>query len=277
MNRISGRTVAFPSNIKTITWNANGGTGGTTWQRIVGDVIGNPMPNANKTGNTSVGWFNTSSATGGTRVKPLTIMPNSNTTYWARWPIWHADRNYVGFWPGTINTYTQTIGTTSTGFQFSTRVSEARTAWNSVLGMSIGTGTSSSAQIRVYGGSRVNLAAFLNIQPYNLEWEGMTDPATETLEGTLSVNGSTRTVYRFSGQSYVYIVEISTGTTWSQENINLTKNTVTHELGHALGYRGHSPWGSANEQDVMWYIVHSDYTLKTNEKRHLRQIYDRYR
>jgi len=279
VTRISGRTIAFPSNIKTITWNANGGTGGTTWQRIVGDVIGNPMPNVNITGDTSVGWFPTSSVTGGTRVTPLTIMPNSNTTYWARWPIWHdAETSYVGFWPGSINTYTQTLGSVSGGFQFTTRATEARTAWGNALGISISnTGTSSSAKIPMYGGTKAGIATFLNKAIGEIDWSGAAYPPTKTAVNVFVAMGFIRTVYQYSGQSRIFIVERTSGANWSQDDINRTKKTTTHELGHALGYSYHPARVTANNQDVMWYANHASYTLKANEKRHLRQIYDLYR
>lgn len=52
-----------------------------------------------------------------------------------------------------------------------------------------------------------------------------------------------------------------------------TRNIITHELGHGLGYIGHSP----TPTDVMYMYVHSSYTLKTAEKNYIRQIYHLYR
>jgi len=68
----------------TITWNANGGSGGTSQNRVPGTSMGS-LPTPTRSGYTFIGWFNTSASTGGTQITLSTIVPSSNTTYWARW------------------------------------------------------------------------------------------------------------------------------------------------------------------------------------------------
>ncbi|MBQ7604394.1 MAG: matrixin family metalloprotease [Clostridia bacterium] len=53
-------------------------------------------------------------------------------------------------------------------------------------------------------------------------------------------------------------------------NSDACKNVCTHELGHAVGFFGHSSSSSA----VMYYASHDGFTLKTAEKAHLQQIYN---
>lgn len=50
------------------------------------------------------------------------------------------------------------------------------------------------------------------------------------------------------------------------------ENVLIHELGHALGYAGHSE----NNADVMFKDANGSTTLSANETNHLKQIYDRY-
>jgi predicted Zn-dependent protease len=51
---------------------------------------------------------------------------------------------------------------------------------------------------------------------------------------------------------------------------NQQKNVATHEIGHALGYYGHS----VRTADVMHAYNKSEYTLTDREIAHLLQIYE---
>jgi len=68
-----------------ITWNANGGSGGTTWTRPSNTQLGSLPANPSRTDHTFQGWFTTQS--GGTQVTAETWVLNANptVTYWARW------------------------------------------------------------------------------------------------------------------------------------------------------------------------------------------------
>jgi len=276
-NRTSGRNISDPT-IRTITWNGNGGTNPTQWQRIQGHAIG-ILPTASWTNHTFDGWFNTASLGGGTQTTATTITPNSNVTYWARWWIWHSDANTVAFWPGTgaIHARAYELGTVSGGFNFGTRVAEARTAWAGNLGRTINAGgTTATAHILAFGGTRTEIERrHGNFAPL---WAGVAVTRVRNpAERTIVINGINRTIHQRSGQAEVYVVQRWTGATWTQDQINRTRQVTVHELGHALGYSGHSPNLTANNQDVMWATNTPHFALRPNEIRHLAQVYARHR
>jgi len=72
----------------TLTFDGNGGTTDTqSLIRIPGTAMGDPLPQATRHGYVFAGWFPTPEATGGTRLANSTLVPNTSTTYYARWII----------------------------------------------------------------------------------------------------------------------------------------------------------------------------------------------
>jgi len=104
-------------------------------------------------------------------------------------------------------------------------------------------------------------------------WAGWAVEGSRTRAGTVSGNGVNRGIYRLSGQSRFFVVERVNAATWSADNVNRTRNTTTHEMGHSLGYWGHAP-GSA---DVMFRSNHARHVLGSDEARYLRIIYGHFR
>jgi predicted Zn-dependent protease len=71
-------------------------------------------------------------------------------------------------------------------------------------------------------------------------------------------------VYKQLSGSKACVVQISGRTT------NQYKKTMTHEIGHLLGWSGHS----SNSNDIMYSSGSSITTLTLRDKNHLSQIYD---
>jgi len=165
----------------------------------------------------------------------------------------------------------------------------ARTAWSNALGISFTpVGNMYSANIRAYGGRRTEVQDRVRQRegPYlpidhrygvHLNQTGSGGIA----EGSVRAGGVERSVFRLtgSGTSAEIIAVFSDSGSWlttDARNIQFATMTSMHELGHALGYLGHSP----NANDVMRGappMFSPNETLRPAEIEHLRQIYRRFR
>ena len=67
----------------TVTFNANGGSGGTTRQVESGKAVGT-LPSTSRSGYTFNGWY--TAASGGTKISASTTV-TADVTYWAQWTI----------------------------------------------------------------------------------------------------------------------------------------------------------------------------------------------
>ena len=83
----SSRTffIGNQSNV-TLTFNGNGGSPSSqTLTRTAGTTMGTMPTQPTRSDHIFAGWFNTSALTGGTEFTSSSTVPNSSTTYWARW------------------------------------------------------------------------------------------------------------------------------------------------------------------------------------------------
>ena len=225
-----------------------------------------------------------------------TLNTNHNRQRWWIGYIWHYGRNYednwVAFWDGTINIRVESVlpETHPAGFNFTQRMDTARDAWGSALGITFNdVANRADANIRVYAGCRFEIEDRIEWHlPLTLFEYGQASPPPEQdssfsgrvrgreQAGTIQAGGATRDVYRFFGTGDgAAVIFVFTGST---RHTNLATFTAMHELGHALGYQGHSP----NNNDIMrrtapFFSANPNETLQPAEIEHLRQIYRTFR
>lgn len=124
------------------------------------------------------------------------------------------------------------------------------------------TSTAVSSSIRFYGGTVAQIEAQTDLT-YISGTTGRTVFRGSYEEGTWIYNGTAIAGWVITGVDG-YIVDSGTANT-----INKNKNTCTHELGHALGWRGHS----SNSQDIMYSAISEVTTLTQRDIDHLWQVY----
>jgi len=191
-----------------------------------------------------------------------------------RWLIWHSDSHEVSFWQGAIGVHSITVGTVSAGFQFHTQVTNARLDWGQAIGVPINLSLAPSlAQIRAFGGTRASMEFADGREPGWSTGIGGWAITPRTHHATIIGNGTVRQVNRTNGQASFFVIELSTAATWTAANREMSQMTTSHELGHNLGFHGHSNHAT----DVMFPSVHRHYRVNPTEGQHLRQIYRMFR
>ena len=176
-------------------------------------------------------------------------------SYWS-----DIESDIIGHWAESPTVYAENIDLNNTAFYFDEGVDSAIDQWNDLLGLSMTlVNNESSADIVVLGGTHQQLAARGHVLP-------------------IHSNGSTIFYYNVVGYyTYNNVIKLEAvinnariGIVSGSRPINEYKKTTTHEMGHALGYCGHS----AGTTDVMYYAGHASYNLKPNDYAHLQQVYN---
>ena len=223
-----------------------------------------------------------------------------NRQLWRIGHIFHIDaseadaQDYFSFWGGPrIYIQTVPVGPQPPGFNFSGRMDTARSAWSSAIGVTFQSTTNrDAANIRAYGGHRrdiqthIGRSASFRVRDFRY---GVTTGGgggwllDGSFRGTMQAGGVTRGVNRMIGTgSSGKIMAVFTdmgepAPVFNARSIWFATMTSMHELGHALGYNGHSP----NRSDVMYGTIEllqaPNVTLSPAEIEHLRQIYQRFR
>jgi len=214
--------------------------------------------------------FNGFIGTGGNVARTFIVNSNWSAAQPSNF-IWHSDADRVAFWPGAVNVYNRTLGAVAPTFNFNAQITHARNQWSNALGIPIGTATYANAQIQGFGGQRAAVDAFRGTGPST--WAGLAQWSWFN-HATISVAGRQRTVHRMA-TARIFTIDLPGWT--GESHRRMSTMITTHELGHALGWDGHPPRVAANDQDVMWWQAHQNYSLRQTEIRHLRQIYDFYR
>lgn len=270
---------------------ADGGTvSPQTVTVIPSAAIGNRLPTPIRDGYWFDGWFDAQNRL----VTAITIAPEEATTFTARWSngvIWHSDSVAVGFWPNEIiNVYIAPItqpeqGTVSTSFQWDTWAREAINTWQEALFVDIDiVSTPANAQIRMHGGDRERFERREERDFHGRHGVAFLNDEHMPVVGTVFVNGFNREIRRMVVPTDVLIFSVYSGNNWTTTEQNRIRATAIHELGHTMGWFGHSIPIVGNMSDVMWASVRDDIVvhgnriiLQENEATHLLQIYDRFR
>lgn len=174
---------------------------------------------------------------------------------------WYSDASQISRWTSTPKTWTTVVdGFSSSDFQ--TYVNHAINEWKNANISTSTASSSSGANIIIRGGT---YDALLDYIPTLTSSETGKTRIKVNPEGTYRYNNTTKIGYIVT-EAYVYIVYKPGGTSPSTDAY---KKTATHELGHALGWDGHS----SNSSDVMYGKSHEQKSLTTRDKLHLKQVY----
>lgn len=142
-------------------------------------------------------------------------------------------------------------------------IATAETTWSS-LGLSFSwSSTQNGADITVKG-IDVNTAANMG---FTWNMYGYTDIPSESLQsvGVGNYEGSPKYIYKITGATFIYLID-------RNENSTFCNRIAIHEFTHSLGYYGH--------YNVSGSLMYSEPTEiltgapSTNERNHLKQIYD---
>ena len=175
---------------------------------------------------------------------------------------WHSDDTYVGYlkYDGSIYKVNYSTDSTYTS-SYNSAISNAISGWNSALPISVSEQTVYYALQTAYGGTRAQLITVF--------------PSLAIGDTGMSVRGSTLTTYSASYAGIVRMIhQYDAGGKFcvvqnTTSNANNYKNTALHELGHIIGWRGHS----SNSTHVMYDTVSSVTSLTTADKKHVTQVY----
>ena len=175
---------------------------------------------------------------------------------------WNSDATRIDRW-GTVPTIWAGMSDNSiTPADFSSYVTHAQNQWKAAGINSIGANELSGSSIRIYGGTYDTLKVMEPTLKTSNSGLAMYSGGT-TLEGEWKYGTTLKSGYKIKSPVNVYIVQKSGKTP------NGYKKTTTHELGHTLGWRGHS----TDSKDIMYGTASEVTSLTSRDKNHLIQIY----
>lgn len=172
------------------------------------------------------------------------------------------ESNRVACWPASVKVYQGNVAGGSLSSDVIQACSTAMSQWSLELGVLITrVSTEDAADIVIYGGTREEFIG-QNKPPKNEFAGATTESRLGNPVGYYLYNNSAKILYESEG---------ATTHIYHENGMSLDdyKKVYIHELGHALGYLGHSPV----ETDVMYYEP-TTYTLSEGEIAYLEQFYD---
>lgn len=180
---------------------------------------------------------------------------------------WNSDTdNIMYFNKKSIIIYKENMYNVS-DFAFDDNINNALEQWGEALGLNFSfTTNKNEADIIIYGGTESQMNNLYGSVFTN--WKGYTS--------LIKANNSSDNIVTLEDSKIlkeVYNIQKSTVYIKYNDDNNSVKKTCIHELGHALGYCGHSK----TENDLMYNSTKkSGMFLTTAEKQHLKAVYDKF-
>jgi hypothetical protein len=175
---------------------------------------------------------------------------------------WYSDDYQIAFWSSSPNVWYDKIDTSSS-FSFLSGLLNGEDEWNDALGTSINISSSyTDAPIKYYGGTKTQIDALGIFDTVPSDASGFTDYADDEWYCEHTYNG----IAIACSEQISTIGYIISRSDFSYNNY---LKCCTHELGHSMGWRGHS-------SSTSWIMTQGKSTvtaLATGEKNHLAQIY----
>ena len=178
---------------------------------------------------------------------------------------WHSTADKVYFRGPRVSVYCTSMfssGSLSTS-QIRSYIATARTTW-SFLGLSYTDLSSPNGASIIVRGVDKETAKFYGVDPNLL---GYTDIPSESLQGVGVGNyqGTPKYISKITGSTFIYLIDRGKDSTFCNR-------IAIHEFTHSLGYYGHyNVYGSLMYSEADGILTGA---LSTNERNHLKQIYD---
>ena len=181
---------------------------------------------------------------------------------------WHSSADKVYFRGPYVSVYYTSLCSSGnlTASKIRGYIATAETTWSS-LGLSFSwSSTQNGADITVKGIDETTAGNM----GYDQYVYGYTDIPSESLQGVGVGNyqGTPKYISKITGSTFIYLINSHD----EMKDSSFCRRIATHEFTHALGYYGHyDEYGS-----LMYYDGYGIGTTSpsTNERNHLRQIYD---
>ena len=174
---------------------------------------------------------------------------------------WYSNSNAIACWQTTPKVFSYNFSY-NTGFFFDNAVNFAESQWTNA-GLSIDTTASTNHDIYILGGSKTYLETTFGIS-LDDNIDGLTTYYIIPFCSIVYNGNMNKTGYYFDGLVTSYIIDNSSNSIMSRIN-----TTAAHELGHAIGWLGHS----TNPLDIMYIYGGSETNLTFRDKIHLTQFY----
>lgn len=179
---------------------------------------------------------------------------------------WYSNTNYVGY-AKVGGSYAVSSQSSDASFtqNFLNSVTNAGTQWNFALPISIGETSPNYAINYIYGGPRSEMKKIISDIPSIAA--GVTHPYRNTSDYFVKYGKVSKFIYPYTGAK-VCIIQMPLA------SLQHYKSVTLHEMGHMLGWEGHSP----TKSDVMYDTVQTSpvTTLTERDKKQLTQIYSFY-